>query len=226
MLKIKKILGLIIIVTMCIMTMTSTICANTKTEMASDNKEPSSFKVRNIIFAIDNCNVKVEKSTNSKFGFNYDNDVFIVTSRVNKDTIDISAKRKTDCSTDLLNMIIIYIPDVAYNNVTVKGYNSGIGLPELNANMKLTIDDCTMSSYVSKGFSKNITIKATNSSGTITFSKQSKDYTLNVIKSDSAVSIDDNFPAIHGKEYKYVNGNGASKINLNLKDCAFSIGIE
>ncbi len=226
MFKMKKILGFIIIVTMCTMTMTSAICTNTKTAMASANIASTSSKVNNIKLDINGCNIKVEKSANGKFEFDYDKNVFVVASEINKDTIVISVTVKADCSADLLDMIFIYIPDAAYDNVTVKGYKSGISLPELNTNMKLTIDYGAMSCYVPKGFSKNITFKATNSSGNITFSKQAKDYTLNVEKSDSSISVDDSFPQIHENEYKYVNGNGAAKINLNLKDCAFSVGID
>ncbi|MNI56446.1 hypothetical protein D3C73_1114460 [compost metagenome] len=152
-----------------------------------------------------------------------------ITSKVTGSNMEIKVERlKTPQGTStpegLTDMINIYIPDKSYNNITVDDNASGVSLPELNANLHLTNNNGSMSIQIPESFNKVIDFVHTNGSGSVSIDAKAKNYALNITSKDSSVSTSPGLPAfINGKPWGYKNGNGAAKININVKKSSFTI---
>lgn|GEM_PF-3368656 len=221
--KIKKVLCFILIGAMSIVMVSGISFAKVKSSKRSSATLSNSHK--NISLDISNCNISIEKSNDTQFHFDYNRDIFEVTSKDMNGTISISAKLKSGASAQLFDFVTIYIPDVNYGTVTVKGIKAGIGLIDFNANINIDVDSSSVGCYIPQGFTKNITFKAVKSSGKIVFNSLAKDYTLHITKSNCSVSADSYFPKIDSSatNYNYVNGKGTARINVDIKDSAFSV---
>ncbi|MCE3201095.1 M56 family metallopeptidase [Paenibacillus sonchi] len=186
-------------------------------------------KVKNIQLHVDDANVKVKFSENGQFRYEYDKAMHRITSKVTGSNMEIKveqlkAPQGASIPEGLTDMINIYIPDKSYNNITVDDNASGVSLPELNANLHLTNNNGSMSIQIPESFNKVIDFAHTNGSGSVSIDAKAKNYAVNVTAKDSSVSTSPGLPAFtNGKPWRYKNGNGAAKININVKKSSFTI---
>lgn len=172
------------------------------------------------------CNVQIKKSNVDNVSFICNSNIFDVSNSVNNGTSKIILKVKNGKLPTLFDMITVKVPDKDYTNITVKSISSGITLPVSNSNLKLINENGSMSFYVSDTFNKNIYYKSTSGSGRLIFDKNATNYTLNLSKTNSSVSLDASFPAIGTQtSYTYSTGNALSKINLDVSSSSFSVDI-
>ncbi|SDL51466.1 M56 family metallopeptidase [Paenibacillus jilunlii] len=186
-------------------------------------------KVKNIKLHIDNANVMVKFAENDQFLYDYDKAKHRITYKIIDSNMEIKvenlkAPHGASVPEALADMIIIYIPDRSYNNVTVDETYSGVSLPELNAKLHLTSNNGSMSIQIPEDFNKVIDLAHTNGSGLLNIDAKAKNYAVNLTSKDSSVSTSPGLPVfINGRPWEYKNGNGAAKINIDLSKSSFTI---
>lgn len=211
MFKIKNLFGLLLSGIISVGLVTTSLAATDK------------VNVENIRLQAENCNVILDISTDGKFQYDYDETVFEITSRTDESTVSITAKLKAKAQ--LMDTITIHIPDQEYKSITVDSKVAGVTIPTLNTNINVTSDKGAIGIKIPKSFNKTINYKATNSSGRISFNKDTINYTLKMTLQNSSIGLASYFPSykVGNKNYEYKNGNGNAKINIDVKDSSFAI---
>ena len=179
--------------------------------------------VDNIIFDVKSCNVTIEESTNDAFSYDYDSAKFDVNTSTKDSTMTIEVAHIEGVATELLDRVIIYIPNKEYDLITVNGDAAGVGLPKINANYDVNAINSAIRADIFEGYNKTMDINLETSSSSIDFLKGSKDFTLTIDPtfSSSCVVEFPNFTPM--KKYSYTDGTGVAKINMTASMSSIKI---
>lgn len=188
----------------------------------------NSITVDKIKITANKCNIRVENSDDDKIHYDYNKDKFNVETN-EKDSIlniDISIKNPDIKGSKITDIFaIIKIPNKDYNSITMLGNEAGIGFmaKDINSNLEMTINTGSGGIYIGKNFDKTVNMSSINSSGSIAFEKGTTNYTINLEHENSAISSTLPDFKLYPNPVEYISGNGKTKVNISLKNCAFSI---
>lgn len=221
---IKKILGIAVSLMIVIILMPNICYAKKGNNNLTKSKVVDTFTIN-----CESCNVVVQKHKNSNFKYEYNNKLFEVTTKREKNELMIKVKAKEtkeNKETNMYEKVIIYIPNnLTYKKVNVQNNKSGIGLCEINAEINIVNNKGATSFYVPQNLSNIITYTSNKGSGSVSFCKGANNYSFNLNKKDSAVSCTLPKYEPNSSTYKHVEGNGSAKINIDVKNSSFAVNV-
>lgn len=183
--------------------------------------------VKNIELKAADCNVIVKPSDDGTFQYEYDDEIHKLTALQDGAAMYLTLESTGKPNTTGLDMAVLYVPDVSYDKITVDGSRAGISLPSLDADFDIKSESGAVSIQVSAGFNRSIDFTNTDGSGSIAINPLAGNYTFDMTSDSSAVSLPEEFPELSDQagdgHYKYVKGNGRARINLTVKNSAFSV---
>lgn len=186
--------------------------------------EINSTTVDTIILKSEKCNLVVQESQNNHFKYDYDRNLFELTTKTKQNNLTIQVKPKYNAEVKWYDKVIISIPNsLNYEKVNVENNNSNISLCEINTELNIVSNEGATSFFIPKDLNHNVSYTGDKSAGTATLFSETNNYKLSLLKEDSAVSIPFSDYNINDLSYTYIKGDGSSQINIHTKNSAFTV---
>lgn len=173
------------------------------------------------------CNITVEESDNDNFQYNYDTNIFQVSttkSTLNDvDDIKITIKTKENAEPQFTDRVYIYIPTNKISKLDVISSKAAIGLAKINTELNIQNNEGVVSFYAFQGLTNDINYTSQNGVGQLKIVKGASDYFFNLTNDASTVSIP--FPDYKSfsSSYTHKEGEGSVDINIDLQESVFSV---
>lgn len=189
-------------------------------------KDPEAAK-ENLEINVKEANVIIKTSDDGEFKYDINEAIHKLTTVQDGATLIITLESTGAENNSGMDMDVIYVPDASYGTVTVNAEQAGVSLPSLDADFEITGSGSAVSARVSESFNRNIKLTLEESSGSLVIDPAARNYTLSLDAEGSAISMADSFPEYnYPPNYQYVTGNGQARINLSIRESAFSVNIE
>ena len=173
----------------------------------------------------ESCNIDIEKSECNEYKFDYDVQKFDVTSQIVEDNYIVNIKAKNGISTGLFDRVKVYIPSYTAS-IDIVSKKAGISIGKINSELNIDNEEGSVSLSIPDNFTHNVNYISNKGSNSINIDAKLNNYTLNLYKDNSAASLDEYFKSDVPNNNKYVYGDGAAKINVNLKYSSAAIKLD
>lgn len=206
----------------------SSLYAEDSEKYISSSNNTDSNLIKNINLNIKNTNIIVKFSFSNEFVYDYDKSTHSINSYINNSNIEINIDKINQTSNNsnniITNMIILYIPNQAYNQININANGSGVSLPQLNADFNIVSDNGSIGIQVPENFNKKLNLKLFNGSGSLNINPNTNNYGIKILSNSCAISMPSNFPSYnHQKTWEYTKGVNNANISLDLSKCSFAI---
>lgn len=181
-------------------------------------------ELTNVELNVEDVNVYITTHSGENVRIDHNVSKFNASMSKKDNNISINLTKKKGASNNLLDMVVVYIPDVSYGIWTVNGNNAGITLPKINSNFKINSVNSAINVCVPENFTKTVDYKIENGAGAIKFAEEYSNFEVNAKIKDSAVSVSKNWTAYESRKenYSYKSGKDGAKFNFDIKNSAFS----
>ncbi|WP_425448407.1 hypothetical protein [Dethiothermospora halolimnae] len=214
----KKILGISLSIVMLLLLSLGTYKAEGDRVVEEENSI-STVTIEGI-----DCNITVEESDNDNFQYNYDTNIFQVsTTKSTLDDVKITIKTKENAEPQFNDRVYIYIPTNKISKLDVISSNAAIGLAKINTELNIQNNEGVVSFYAFQGLTNDINYTSQNGVGTLKIVKEANNYSFNLTNDASVVSIPFSDYKSFSSRYIHKEGEGSVDINIDLQESVFSL---
>jgi hypothetical protein len=213
----KKIISLVL---SAILTLSLGVAAYATEEEAMDNGTTNNT----LSIVAENCNVRLSEASGNIITYDYNSNLFDVSTTTVGDITTISASKKPGVNTGLMDAVEIDIPTDMFTAITVDINSAGVSLPSLNIDIDVICIGGSVSFSPPSGYNKNFNANLTSSAGSLAFSNGASNFSIEVNATTSSVSVPSGWNRyIPGTKYEHTAGNGTAEFNITLNMSSYAI---